>query len=182
LEGPREWKLPPSGKRTVVSWDLYVVPPEHAEDPGEWLESLVEKAGDVAVARDHARVVKERRPELEEFGPDESGNIELSAPEQSGLPFQVLLDGRHAGINVAYWDMGDRTEALADLLEDVVTALTAHTGWIAFDPQEDRALDVHELRAAFSGGHAAGVGYVDEIVAEESEPRPSRFRRLWGRS
>lgn len=164
-----------------MSWDLYVVPPEHAEDPGEWLESVAEEPGDAAAARDHARLVRERRPELQELEPDESGTIELSAPEQSGLPFQVLLDGRHAGINVAYWDLGDRTEALADLVEDVVTALTAHTGWIAFDPQEDRPLDLHELRAAFSGGHAAGVGYVAEILAEEPEPRPSRFRRLWGR-
>jgi hypothetical protein len=165
-----------------VSWDLYVVPPEHAEDPGEWLESVVEVPGDAAAARDHARLVKERRPELQEFGPDESGTIELSAPEQSGLPFQVFLDGRHAGINVAYWDMGDRTEALADLVEDVVTVLTAHTGWIAFDPQEDRPLDMEQLRSAFSRGHAEGVGYVAEIVAEEeAESRPSRLRRLWSR-
>jgi hypothetical protein len=165
-----------------MSWDLYVVPPEHAEDPSDWLESLVEEAADVAAAREHVRIVKERRPELEEFGPEESGAIELSAPEQSRLPFQVLLDGRHAAINVAYWDMGDQTEALASLVEDVVTALSAHTGWIAFDPQEDRPLELDELRGTFSSGHATGVGHVAEIIAEEeAEPRPSRFRRLWGR-
>jgi hypothetical protein len=164
-----------------MSWDLYVVPPEHAEDPSEWLESLVEEEGDVAAAREHARLVKARRAELQEFGPDESGSIELSAPEQSGLPFQVFLDGRHAAINVAYWDVGDRIEALADLVEDVVMALTVQTGWIAFDPQEDRALDGHELRAAFTGGHAAGVGFVSEIVAdEESRSRPSWFGRFRG--
>jgi hypothetical protein len=172
---------PRAGYVVLVSWDLYVVPQEHAEDPGEWLESLVDEPGDAERARDHARLVKARRPELEEFAPDDSGMIELSAPEESGLPFQVLLDGRHAGINVAYWDMGNRADELAALVEDVVTALTAQTGWIPFDPQEDRALDVHELRTTFSGGHARGVGYVREIVAEEaSESRPSLFRRLWG--
>jgi hypothetical protein len=165
-----------------VSWDLHVVPPEHAEDPGEWLESIVDEPGDVAAAQEHARLVKAGHPELEDFRADESGPIELSAPEDSGLPFQIFLDGRHASINVAYWDMGDQTEALADLVEDVVTTLATHTGWVAFDPQEDRPLDLHELRAVFSAGHATGVGYVAEIVAEEeSQPRPSRFRRLWGR-
>jgi hypothetical protein len=164
-----------------VSWDLYLVPPEHAEDPSEWLESLVDQPGDFEGARDHARLVKARRPELEEFGPGDSRMIELSAPEQSGLPIEVLLDGRHAAINVAYWDMGDRAGELAELIEDVVSALTAHTGWVPFDPQEDRVLGVDELRATFSTEHAAGVGYVGELVSDEaSEPRPSLWRRLRG--
>jgi hypothetical protein len=163
-----------------MSWDLYVVPPEHADDAGEWLESIVDEGGDVATAQEHARLVKARHPELEDFGPDELGAIELSAPEDSGLPFQILVDGRHAAVNVAYWDVGDQAEALADLVEDVVTTLTKHTGWVAFDPQEDRSLEAHELRAAFSGGHATGVGYVAQINEEESQSRPSRLRRLWG--
>jgi hypothetical protein len=167
-----------------MSWDLYLVPQEHAGDAPEWLESLVvgEVPGDLAAAREHAHLVMARRPDLERFGPDESGAIMLSTPEPSGLPFQVLLDGHHAGINIAYWNLGDRTQALADLVEDVVAALTDQTGWVAFDPQEDRALDLPELRATFIGGHAAGVEYVDEIIAEEaSERRPSLFRRLLGR-
>jgi hypothetical protein len=165
-----------------MSWDLYVVPPEHVEDAGEWLESIVNEAGDAAAAREHAGLVKAGHSELQDFGSDEFGAIELSAPEESGLPFQVLLDGRHAAINVAYWDVGDQAEELAGLIEDVVTTLATHTGWVAFDPQEDRPLDLQELRAAFSAGHATGVGYVAEIVAEEqSERRPSRLRRLRGR-
>jgi hypothetical protein len=164
-----------------VSWDLYLVPPEHADDAGGWLESIVDESGDIATAREHARRVKARHPELEEFGLDESGTIELSAPEDSGLPFQVLLDGRHAAVNVAYWDVGEQAEVLADLVVDVVTTLANHTGWVAFDPQEDRALDSHELRAAFRAGHATGVGYVAQIAEEESRPRTSLLRRLWGR-
>jgi hypothetical protein len=163
-----------------VSWDLYVVPPEHADDAGEWLESIVDEGGDVATAQEHAGLVKARHPELEDFGPDELGAIELSTPQDSGLPFQVLLDGRHAALNVAYWDVGDRAEALVHLVEDVVTTLTNHTGWVAFDPQEDRSLDLAELRAAFRAGHATGVGYVAQIAEEESQPRLSRLRRLWG--
>ena len=165
-----------------MSWDLYVVPSEHVKDAGEWIESIVDEAGDVAAAHEHARLVKTRHPELEEFGPDGSGAIELSAPDDSGLPFQVFLDGRHAEINVAYWDVGEQTEALTGLVEDVATTLARHTGWVVFDPQDDRPLELHELRAAFSAGHAVGVGHVAEIVAEEeSQSRPSWFRRLWDR-
>ena len=163
-----------------MSWDLYLVPREHADDPGEWIESVVvdELPADREAAADHARAVLARRPELEGGEPDADGSIELTAPEASGLPFQVLLDGRHAEIGVAYWDVGEQKDDLASLLVDVVSALQESTGWLAFDPQEGREVGVEELRDVFAGEHTRGVGLVQEIVREET-PRRRRFLGLF---
>ena len=161
-----------------MSWDLYLVPSEHAEDPGEWMESLVDLPADREAAAEHARVVLARRPELERFDSGEDGMIELSAPEESGLPFQVLLDGRHAGMGIAYWDLGERQEELTTLLVDVVSALQESTGWVAFDPQDGRQVGVDDLRHVFAEGHETGVGLVNEHVREE-QPRRRRFFGLF---
>jgi hypothetical protein len=163
-----------------VSWDLYLVPREHAEDHEEWLESLVvdEVPADGEAAEEHARAVVARRPELESSGPGDDGTVELTAPEESGLPFQVLLDGRHASIGIAYWDLGERQDELAGMLADVVSALQERTGWLAFDPQEGREVGIEELRRLFADGHATGVGLVQEIGREEP-PRRRRFLGLF---
>jgi hypothetical protein len=162
-----------------VSWDLYLVPPERARAAGEWLESIADEPGDAAAAAGHAAAIRARRPELETFEPDEGGYLELSSPEESGLPFQVYLDGRHAAISVAYWDLGERESELADIVADVVDTISQQTGWVAYDPQDDRVVGPGELRAAFLGGHEDGVGLVEQIAADERPRR--RFLGLFRR-
>ena len=162
-----------------MSWDLYLVPREHAEDPGEWLESIAESPADAAAARAQAEAVHALQPELEVGPEDEDGAVELWTPEESGLPVQVWLDGRHAAINVAYWDLGDRTAELADLVHEIAATLAAATGWAIYDPQEDRVLGLDELRDAFAAGHAEGVAHVKQIVAETERPRRRRFLGLF---
>jgi hypothetical protein len=159
-----------------MSWDLDVVPREHASDPNEWLESLVDTPGDPEAARRQAAAIRAARPDLEAWGPDEDGAIELGPSEESGLPLQVLLDGRHASLNVPYWDLGERTEALAELVEDVVRAIVEHTGWAPFDPQEGGVVELDELRGNFLARLEEGVSLVREIVAEEEKPK----RRFFG--
>jgi hypothetical protein len=99
-------------------------------------------------------------------------------PEDSPFPLQVYLFGDHAGVTVAYWDVGDDSAALADLLEDVVSALVAATGWVPWDPQEGRALELDELRGAFLGEHAYGVGLVERLESKGAAPQPKRKRFL----
>ena len=162
-----------------MSWDIYLVPAEHADDAPEWLESLVGEPADGAAAAGHAAAIRVRRPELEPFEAEE-GIVELSAPEESELPLQVFLDGRHAAVSVAYWDLGERTPELAELVVDVVDALMRHTGWMPYDPQEDRVVHPEELRATFLGGHEHGVGLVRELGAPEPHAETSRRRRFFG--
>jgi hypothetical protein len=131
-----------------VSWDLYLVPRERADEAGEWTEEVVlEETADLEAAQEHARVVCERRPELEVCGSADSGSIRLCAPEASGLPVTVYLDGLHAELNVAYWDLGELASETASLVVDAVSALTEHTGWVIFDPQEDQVVGIADLRA-----------------------------------
>ena len=162
-----------------MSWDLDVVPRAHSSEPGEWLESLVGTPGDAEAAREHAAAIRAARPELEASEPDEDGAMELGTTEESGLPLQVFLDGRHASLNVPYWDLGERTGELSELVEDVVRALVERTGWVAYDPQEGRAVEVEELRETFLASHEQGVDFVREIVAKEEKPRKRRFFGLF---
>jgi hypothetical protein len=164
-----------------VSWDLDIVPREHEDDPFEWIESRTGEAHDAEAVLAHAAAIRARRPELELHGPAEDGSAELSMPEDSPFPLQVYLFGDHAGITVAYWDLGDQSPALADLLQDVVSALVDATGWVPYDPQEGRALELAELRGAFLGGHDEGVGLVKSLDAQpQAPPAPPKRKRFLG--
>jgi hypothetical protein len=164
-----------------MSWDLDVVPSEHSSDPGEWLERLVGTPGDADAARGQAAAIRAVRPDLEAWDADENGAIELGPSEESGLPLQVFLDGRHASLNVPYWDVGERTEALGDLVEDVVRAIVEHTGWVPFNPQEGGVVALDEVRESFLARLEEGVGIIREIVAKEEKPPKRRLFGLFGR-
>ena len=163
-----------------MSWDLDLVPREHADDPFDWLESRG-GAHDAAAVLAHAEAIRARRPELELFGPDTDGSAELSMPEDSPFPLQVYLFGDHAGVTVAYWDLGDESAALPDLLYDVVSALVEATRWVPYDPQEGRPLELGELRDAFLGGHDEGVELLKSLDAQpQAPPAPHKRKRFLG--
>ena len=129
----------------------------------------------------HAQAIRARRPELELFGPDDDGSAELSMPADSPFPLQVSLYGDHAAVSVAYWDVGDESEALADLVRDVVSALADATGWVPYDQQEDRVLALDEVREVFLGDHEYGVGIASSYAAqEEEEEKPRKRKRFLG--
>jgi hypothetical protein len=158
-----------------VSWDLYLVPPEHGDDPGEWLEEVAEDDYEGDDARRHAEAVLAVVPGLELHGPFGS-EYQLTATEESGLPVDIGLHGNHASFSIAYWDLGPRAAKLAGLVVRAVEALQAETGWVAYDPQEDRIVDVGELGEVFAAGHAEGVVKTTEII--QSLERPKRKRRF----
>ena len=102
-------------------------------------------------------------------------------PEDSPFPLQVYLFGDHAGVTVAYWDLGDESAALADLLYDVVSALVEATRWVPYDPQEGRPLELGELRDAFLGGHDEGVELLKSLDAQpQAPPAPHKRKRFLG--
>ena len=84
-------------------------------------------------------------------------------PEDSGFPLDVGLYGNCASISVAYWDLGDRERELGEIVVDIVVALQAATGWVIYDPQDDRVVGVEEVAAQFGAGHAPGVAMVDRM-------------------
>jgi hypothetical protein len=154
-----------------VSWDLYLVPPEHGDYPSEWLEEVAEEDYEGDDARRQAEAVLAVVPELELHGP-----FGFESTEESGLPVDIGLHGNHASISIAYWDLGPRAADLAGLVVRAVEALQAETGWVAYDPQEDRIVAVSELGDVFGAGHAQGVVKTAEII--RSLERPKRKRRF----
>jgi hypothetical protein len=156
-----------------VGWDLYLVPPEHGDDVGEWLEQAAEEGHDQSEARRHAAAVLARHQELELGGPY-GNDYQLSLPEASRLPLEVGLYGNHASISVAYWDLGERTAELAELVQDIVEALTGATGWVPYDPQEDRVIAPSDVRRLFESGQTLGVGLVERLDIPSDEPKRKR--------
>jgi hypothetical protein len=162
-----------------LSWDLYLLPPDHGADVGEWLEEVANEGHDESEARRHAEAVLARRPEFQLGGPY-GADYQLTLPESFGLPVDVGFYGNHASISVAYWDLGERTIELGDIVSDIAEALTAVTGWVAYDPQEDRIVGRDELRRLFSAEHAHGVGLIEGLglAADQPEKPPEKKRRF----
>jgi hypothetical protein len=156
-----------------VSWDLYLVPPQRGKDIGDWLEQAADEEGDEGEALRHAEAVRARRPELVLGGPYD-GTYQLTLPEDSELPLDIELYGNHASVSIAYWDLGEREAELAGIVGDVVEALNEATGWVPYDPQEDRVIRIDEVRSLFGAGHAHGVGIVKEITASPDKPKRKR--------
>ena len=98
----------------------------------------------------------------------------MTLPENSELPLDVGLYGTLASISIAYWDVGEREEELADVVVEIVEVLTEANGWVAYDPQDERILRPEEMRAAFGAGHAYGVGIVQDIQMENEKPKRKR--------
>jgi hypothetical protein len=163
---------PPDRHHDGVSWDLYLLPADHGDDPNEWLEEAAD-GGDLEAARLHAETLVARQPELQLGGPYGHG-YQLTLPENSGLPLDVGLYGNHASISVAYWDLGDRTAELGTCVQDIVLALEHQTGWVAFDPQEDRILEPTDVAELFGSGRAHGADIVKEMATPNSEPKKKR--------
>jgi hypothetical protein len=162
-----------------MSWDLYLVPADHGDDVGTWLEEHAEEGHDEREAHRHAQAVLARHPELELGGPYGT-DYQLTAPEDSGVPLDVGLYGNHASISVAYWDVGERTDELGDLVGGVAEALSNTTGWVLYDPQDDRIVGTDEIRGVFGTGHAHGVGIVEGLTENLSAERPAKRKRRFG--
>jgi hypothetical protein len=160
-----------------VSWDLYVLPVDHGENASQWLEENADKL-DAEAARHHADAIRARRPELELSGPSASG-YELTLPEDSGLPLEVGLYGTHASIGVAYWDLGERTNEVAEIIVDVVDVLTEANKWVTYDSQDDRILRPEEVRTAFGSGHDYGVGIIHDVQGENEKPKRKRRFKIF---
>jgi hypothetical protein len=153
-----------------VSWDLDFVP--LGREGAEFLDEPPD--GPRALAQ--AKAVRERYPQLELFAaPD--GSVELSPSHDDPLvPVTVSLFGHHAAINVAYWNLGEQASALAEMLGGIATVLGEH-GFVAFDPQQNRVIEVQELRDAFATGHAFGFEQTERIAGKLRSEQSAAVRR-----
>ena len=159
-----------------MSWDLYLVPSEHGDDAGEWLESIAEAASDSDAARRHGEAIRDLRPELVLHGPFADGSWQL-LPANDASPLAINLDGRSATIKVAFWDLGGETTNVGQLVADVARALEREAGFVAFDPQEDRVVPADEVWHLFERWHPHGVATAQRLRAE-LESRPLHRRLL----
>src|SRR3954470_1647375 len=172
---PRRVSRPP------VSYDVMF----YALAPGENADEVLERLGEDEPARDPqleaelARVLTEADPTLEPVR-DEQGVVQLDGPEM-----QAFLEPGHLVVNVPYWSSVD-VAALLRRLEAIADALRAWRGWVAYDPQLGRLLelprDAPEVERKFAMGVATAQAVADGKPPGEvyrPKPPPPAGRRRW---
>jgi hypothetical protein len=173
-----------------VSYDVMFFAPAPGEDPDDTLARLLEDEPprDVPLETELARVLTEAEPSLEPVR-DEHGVVQLDGPEM-----QALLEPGHLLVTVPYWTSVD-VGAHLRRLEAIAAALHAWRGWVAFDPQLGRPLELPADAAAVERKFAAGVEVAEAAARGETpgevyrpkrpeppqppEPPPSGRRRWW---
>jgi hypothetical protein len=158
-----------------VDWGFHLVPP--TAHPEDWLglqDTPSAQPTDADAAAEHAELIRARWPSFQ-AGSTRRGAWWLRGPDANGLPLYVQLEGHSAWIQVAEWDTIGRREEIADVLVDLATALTEHTGWMIF--ADHRVVDADGLRRLFLQRREVELGFFRSEVDEV--PRRRKFLGLF---
>jgi hypothetical protein len=156
--------------------------------PGEDADEVLERLGEDEPPRDPhleaelARVLTEADPTLEPVR-DEQGVVQLDGPD-----LQAFLERGQLVVNVPYWSSVD-VAALLRRLEAIADALREWRGWVAYDPQLGRPLELPRDAPDLERKFAMGVATAQAVAAGESpgevyrpkrpQPPPPPARRRW---
>jgi hypothetical protein len=163
---------------------------------GESLETARERIAEPAppteegdrLRRETVAALLEHDPELDVFESEEGAPLtELTSLDES-KPAQVTLYGDQAFITIPYWHSGDEAKTAMGAVWRLVEIIHERTGWILYDEQEGRQVDIAAGPEQLIGGYEYGTAAVAEIAARESggappenapppEQQPARRRR-----
>jgi hypothetical protein len=160
-----------------VSYDLYLVPGEGADDWQHWLEEEAEDESPLttderARMQRIATAVHAAAPALERA--DEPESITLTHPDDR-TPVEVSIFRRSAALNIAYWHMGEPARATIGEALGLMGAVEREAGWVSFDPQLDRRIDLEDDAEEILLRYEEGTAQVRELTGEGQKKK----RRLW---
>jgi hypothetical protein len=166
-----------------VSYDVMFFGVAPGADPDDTLSRLIEDQPprDAPLEAELARVLAETDPTLEPVRDDEGAVVQLDGPEM-----QAMLEPGHLVVTVPYWTSVD-VPALLGRLEAIAGALRDWRGWVAFDPQLGRVIelprDADEVERKFAEGvgmaQAAARGERPGKVYRPKRPPEPKPRRRW---
>ena len=167
-----------------MSYDLTLFRPEKGEDHLFTLERILdtdlpETPAETERKRQWAAALKKAHPHLEEF--PSAGDIELNTPE-GGSGIQITLSARTASITLPYWH-GERVKAQAAIEElwRYCATLAQEAGYVVFDAQLDRIIDLTKDQPKVLETYLSGTGLLQEAVA--AHPTPKRaWWKFWERT
>ena len=128
-----------------------------------------------------ADILMEINPDLEAFVPDYGEivralgiteedarsrfrGLELNGPEE-GNGIQITLNDDSVAITIPFWHTGDEAQAVFREIWSYLTAIEREAGFIAFDPQLDRVLDLEQDSNAALSAYLGVSNRLPEIVA-----------------
>lgn len=162
-------------------------------DPDETLERLLEDEPprDAQLEAELARVLARADPSLEPVRDEQGAVVQLDGPE-----LQAMFEPGHLFVAVPYWTSID-VAALLRRLEAIAGAVREWRGWVAWDPQLGRLIELPrdapeierkfaegvDMAQAVARGERVGEVYRPKRPPAESEspasPPPERRRRRW---
>ena len=136
--------------------------------------------------RETVAALLEHDPELDVY--ETSALTELTSLDDS-KPAQVTMHGDQASITIPYWHGGDEARAAMAAVWRLVEGIHERTGWILYDEQLGKQVDIAAGPEQLVGGYEYGTAAVAEVVAasessdddapgEDTVPRQRR-RRFW---
>jgi hypothetical protein len=126
-------------------------------------------------------------PEFDVFeSPPDRGRpyVELTSLNDE-QPAQFTVDEESFSINVPYWHSGDDARRTLDAVWKVVRVVRDRTGWILYDEQLGKPVDIDAGPEQLVEGYEYGTAAAAAIVAaeggegESAEPRPRKRKRFW---
>jgi hypothetical protein len=135
--------------------------------------------------RETVTALLEHDPELDVY--ETSALTELTSLDDS-KPVQATVYGDQASITIPYWHSGDEAKAAMAAVWRLVEVIHERTGWILYDEQLGKQVDIAAGPEQLVGGYEYGTAAVAEVLASESSdddghgedtvPRRRR-RRFW---
>jgi hypothetical protein len=125
--------------------------------------------------RETVAALLEHDPALDVFESEEGAPLtELTSLDDS-KPAQVTLYGDQAFITIPYWHSGEEAKTTMAAVWRLVEIIHERTGWILYDEQEGRQVDIAAGPEQLVGGYEYGTAAVADIAARETggEPPPA---------
>jgi hypothetical protein len=94
----------------------------------------------------------------------EEERVELNGPEE-GTGLQVLIFADAAYVHLPFWHTGEDARQAWEQAWTVLRVLQRETGWIIYDPQLDRLLDLDAHRADVEAEYGRGMATAQAISA-----------------
>ena len=182
-----------------MSYDIYLLSPEDADEPESAVERLAEPAGPGDAAQevrkkrlaealvaenpaleifefDHQAIAAELKTTVEEARRTYS-HIEVNAPK-TGI--QITIFANAATVTVPYWHAGSAAEPVFAEIQRATALLASQGGYRIYDPQIEQVVDdLSDILDEVIWAYAGVVGSVPDLGSAGHAPAKKPWWKFW---
>jgi len=106
-------------------------------------------------------------------------HLELNGPGEGGNGIQIALFDDEASISVPYWHSGDKANKTFQEIWEYLEIITRETGYLVYDPQFGRILNLSQDFAEVLSRYVGVVGHVQGKVPVSAEKAGKPWWKFW---